>query len=249
MHRSHACGEITTHHIGQTVTLAGWVDNIRNMGKFGFLTVRDRYGITQISLDETMMQSDIVQSLHYEDCIQISWVVAARPTGQENLEMSTWAIEIVASEITLIGKSKEIPFQIVDDPATSEEQRFKHRYLDLRRKKVLNTVMTRAKMNHITRNWFTDKGFLEVQTPLFTVSSPEGARDYLIPSRVNPGKCYALPQAPQQYKQLLMIGGIDKYFQIAPCFRDEDPRADRHSCEFYQIDVEMSFVHQEDVMR
>lgn len=153
----------------------------------------------------------------------------------------------MASEITLIGKSKEIPFQIVDDPATSEEQRFKHRYLDLRRKKVLNTVMTRAKMNHITRNRFTDQGFLEVQTPLFTVSSPEGARDYLIPSRVNPGKCYALPQAPQQYKQLLMIGGIDKYFQIAPCFRDEDPRADRHSCEFYQIDVEMSFVHQEDV--
>jgi aspartyl-tRNA synthetase len=229
------------------VTLAGWVDNIRNMGKFGFLTVRDRYGITQISLDDTMMQSDTVQSLHYEDCIQISWVVTARPAGQENLEMSTGAIEIVASEIMLMGKSKEIPFQIVDDPATSEEQRFKHRYLDLRRKKVLNTVMVRAKMNHYTRNRFTDQGFLEVQTPLFTVSSPEGARDYLIPSRVNPGKCYALPQAPQQYKQLLMIGGIDKYFQIAPCFRDEDPRADRHSCEFYQIDVEMSFVHQEDV--
>lgn len=161
--------------------------------------------------------------------------------------MQTGEIEIQIHRCDILSECKQLPFQIVEDPATSEEMRFKHRYLDLRRRKVLDNIQFRAQMNQFTRNWFSDAGFLEVQTPLFTVSSPEGARDYLIPSRVNPGKFYALPQAPQQYKQLLMIGGVDKYFQIAPCFRDEDPRADRHSCEFYQIDVEMSFVHQEDV--
>lgn len=161
--------------------------------------------------------------------------------------MPTGEIEVQLESIEILGKAKELPFSIVDDPKTSEETRFKHRYLDLRRRPVLDNVLYRAQMNQFTRNRFSDQGFVEVQTPLFTVSSPEGARDYLIPSRVNPGKFYALPQAPQQYKQLLMIGGVDKYFQLAPCFRDEDPRADRHSCEFYQIDVEMSFVEQDDV--
>ena len=146
-----------------------------------------------------------------------------------------------------MSESKVLPFAIDDDPKTSEENRMKYRYLDLRRDQVKDNIIFRAKMNQFTRNWFSAHDFLEVQTPLFTVSSPEGARDYLIPSRVNPGQFYALPQAPQQYKQLLMVGGIDKYFQIAPCFRDEDPRADRHSCEFYQIDCEMSFVEQSDV--
>lgn len=161
--------------------------------------------------------------------------------------MDTGEIEVLLETIEVLWKAKELPFSIVDDPKTSEETRFKHRYLDLRRRPVLDNVLYRARMNQFTRNRFADQWFIEVQTPLFTVSSPEWARDYLIPSRVNPGQFYALPQAPQQYKQLLMIGWVDKYFQIAPCFRDEDPRADRHSCEFYQIDVEMSFVEQDDV--
>ncbi|MEY3197832.1 MAG: Aspartate--tRNA ligase [Candidatus Parcubacteria bacterium] len=216
------------------------------MGAMSFLTLRDRYGVTQLSdLDGKL--TELLQDISYEDCIQITGTVIARPAGQENKNMLTGDIEVAIETMKILGKSKEIPFQIVDEPNTSEELRFKHRYLDLRRRKVLENIKFRAQMNQFTRNRFSDHEFLEVQTPLFTVSSPEGARDFLIPSRVNAGKFYALPQAPQQYKQLLMIGGVDKYFQIAPCFRDEDPRADRHSCEFYQIDVEMSFVHQEDV--
>jgi aspartyl-tRNA synthetase len=216
------------------------------MGAMSFLTLRDRYGVTQLSDLEGKL-TGFLQDIKYEDCIQITGTVIARPDGQENKAMETGEIEVALDTITILGKSKELPFSIVDEPNTSEEIRFKHRYLDIRRRKVLENIKFRAQMNQFTRNWFSNHDFLEVQTPLFTVSSPEGARDFLIPSRVNPGKFYALPQAPQQYKQLLMIGGVDKYFQIAPCFRDEDPRADRHSCEFYQIDVEMSFVHQEDV--
>lgn len=164
-----------------------------------------------------------------------------------NKDMATGEIEINALEVKVLTKAKLLPFSIVDEPNTSEENRFKYRYLDLRRKKVLDNVLFRSKMLTFTRNRFSEKGFVDVQTPIFTVSSPEGARDYLVPSRINPGQFYALPQAPQQYKQLLMVGGIDKYMQIAPCFRDEDPRADRHSCEFYQIDCEMSFINQDDV--
>lgn len=155
----------------------------------------------------------------------------------------------MAYHAEILAESKTPPFEISDHVVTNEEIRFRHRYLDIRRTKVLENIKFRAVMNHFTRNWFTDKGFIEVQTPIFTASSPEGARDFLIPSRLHHGKFYALPQAPQQYKQLLMVGGIDKYFQIAPCFRDEDPRADRHSCEFYQIDCEMSFVEQEDIFQ
>jgi len=212
------------------------------MGGFGFVTLRDRYGVTQISTS-----AEIVAWLHYEDCVKITGEVIARPAGQINEKMPTGEIEVNLTTIEVLGKAKELPFSIIDDPKTSEEIRMKHRYLDLRRRPVLDNVLYRARMNQFTRNRFSDAGFVEVQTPLFTVSSPEWARDYLIPSRVNPGQFYALPQAPQQYKQLLMIGGVDKYFQIAPCFRDEDPRADRHSCEFYQIDCEMSFVEQDDV--
>jgi aspartyl-tRNA synthetase len=212
------------------------------MGGFWFVTLRDRYGVTQISTT-----ADTVASLNYEDCVKITWTVTARPAGQTNDKMPTGEIEVELTSLELLGKAKELPFSIIDDPKTSEEIRMKHRYLDLRRRPVLDNVLYRARMNQFTRNRFSDAGFVEVQTPLFTVSSPEGARDYLIPSRVNPGQFYALPQAPQQYKQLLMIWWVDKYFQIAPCFRDEDPRADRHSCEFYQIDCEMSFVEQDDV--
>lgn len=213
-----------------------------------FIDLRDRYGLTQLHIDpaNTAIYA-LAEQLRSEWVIKITWTVRARPAWQSNSDMLTGEVEVEVEELEILTKAKILPFPIADDPKTSEENRFKHRYLDLRRRKIFENIEFRARMNHFTRNWFTEQAFIEVQTPLFTVSSPEGARDYLIPSRVNPGKFYALPQAPQQYKQLLMIGGIDKYFQIAPCFRDEDPRADRHSCEFYQIDVEMSFVHQDDV--
>ncbi len=217
-----------------------------------FFTLRDRYGVTQVNCDPQHVEAslwDIAASLKNEYVVKVSGHVLSRPDTMVNDAMATGAIEVIPSSIEILTKAKELPFQIVDDPKTSEEIRYRHRYLDLRRKKILDNITFRAQMNQFTRNWFSDKWFLEVQTPLFTVSSPEGARDYIIPSRVNPGKFYALPQAPQQYKQLLMIWWVDKYFQIAPCFRDEDPRADRHSCEFYQIDCEMSFVEQEDVFK
>lgn len=217
-----------------------------------FFTLRDRYGVTQVNCNPDHVSAelgDIAASLKNEYVVKVSGHVLSRPDTMINENMPTGAIEIIPASIEILTKAKELPFQIVEDPKTSEEIRYKHRYLDLRRRKILENITFRAQMNQFTRNWFSDNWFLEVQTPLFTVSSPEWARDYIIPSRVNPGKFYALPQAPQQYKQLLMIGWIDKYFQIAPCFRDEDPRADRHSCEFYQIDCEMSFVEQEDVFK
>lgn len=211
-----------------------------------FIDLRDRYGITQIIHDPTKSTVEL-PDVKSEYVIQIVWEVIARPENMINKNMATGEIEINASEVKVLTKAKILPFPIVEEPNTSEENRFKYRYLDLRRRKVLDNILFRSKMLTFTRNRFSEKGFIDVQTPIFTVSSPEWARDYLVPSRINPGQFYALPQAPQQYKQLLMVGGIDKYFQIAPCFRDEDPRADRHSCEFYQIDCEMSFVGQEDV--
>lgn len=213
-----------------------------------FIDLRDRYGITQITHDPAKAQVEFPE-IKPEYVVQIVGEVVARPANMINKDMATGEVEINALEVKVLTKAKLLPFTIVDEPNTSEENRFKYRYLDLRRKKVLDNVLFRSKMLTFTRNRFSEKWFIDVQTPIFTVSSPEGARDYLVPSRINPGQFYALPQAPQQYKQLLMVGGIDKYFQIAPCFRDEDPRADRHSCEFYQIDCEMSFVGQEDVYK
>ena len=220
------------------------------MGSLVFVDLRDRYGVTQITLDPAVIGQSLVDStadFKNEYVVKITGEVIARPDTMKNTAMATGEVEIKATAIELVSESQLPPFVIEDDAKTSEELRMKYRYLDLRRNPVRDNIMFRAKMNQFTRNWFSDREFLEVQTPIFSVSSPEGARDYLIPSRVNPGQFYALPQAPQQYKQLLMVGGIDKYFQIAPCFRDEDPRADRHSCEFYQIDCEMSFVEKEDV--
>lgn len=215
-----------------------------------FVDLRDRYGVTQITLDPAVIGQSLVDQVsqfNNEYVVKITGEVIARPDTMKNTAMATGEVEIKATSIELVSESQLPPFVIEDDAKTSEELRMKYRYLDLRRNPVRDNIMFRAKMNQFTRNRFSDREFLEVQTPIFSVSSPEGARDYLIPSRVNPGQFYALPQAPQQYKQLLMVGGIDKYFQIAPCFRDEDPRADRHSCEFYQIDCEMSFVEKEDV--
>ena len=217
------------------------------------MDLRDRYGVTQVSFDPSSRPDsdqivETLKQLKHEWVLKITGKVIARPDGQVNERMATGAIEVSIEQVEVLAQSKILPFSVVDDPATSEENRFKYRFVDLRRRPVLDNLEFRTRMNHFTRNWFVENGFMEVQTPLFTVSSPEGARDFLVPSRVNPGKFYALPQAPQQYKQLLMVGGIDKYFQIAPCFRDEDPRADRAMCEFYQVDLEMSFVEQQDVL-
>lgn len=250
MHRTHTCGQLTAHHIGTTATLSGWVANRRDHGGIIFIDIRDRYGITQLVFDPQTHAdvAKIIESARAEWVIKIVGEVRARPAGQENSELPTGAIEILVTSCSILSKAKTPPFEISDHSTSSEDIRYKYRYLDLRRDIQRKKIEFRATVNAYAREWFRSGGFLEIQTPLFTVSSPEGARDYLIPSRLHPGKFYALPQAPQQYKQLLMVGGIDKYFQIAPCFRDEDPRADRHSCEFYQIDCEMSFVHQEDVL-
>jgi len=249
MLRTHTCWELTTKNINEEITICGRVNKNRNLGWLDFIDLRDRYGITQITLnpEKSKELNFDAEKIKNEFVLQIKWKVIARPDNMINKNMKTWEIEIDPIEITILSKSAELPFNLGDDPKTSEQTRFKYRYLDLRREKVLKNIRFRTKMNNFTRNRFSQKDFMEIQTPIFSVASPEWARDYLIPSRVNPGKFYALPQAPQQYKQLLMVGGIDKYFQIAPCFRDEDPRADRHSCEFYQIDCEMSFVEKEDI--
>lgn len=249
MHRTHTAGELNATHIGQTVTLSGWVANRRDHGGLIFIDLRDRYGITQTVFDPSSDKDAwaIADTFRSEYVVKLEGEVRARPEGQENPNLATGEIEVIIHSAKILSKSDVPPFEISEHTGASEDIRLKYRYLDLRRKSVFDKINYRAKMNKFTRDWFTEHGFLEVQTPLFTASSPEGARDYLIPSRLHHGKFYALPQAPQQYKQILMVGGIDKYFQIAPCFRDEDPRADRHSCEFYQIDCEMSFVEQEDV--
>ena len=249
MHRTHTAGELNASHIGQEVTLSWWVANRRDHGGLIFIDLRDRYGITQTVYDPTENSEAhaIADTFRSEFVVKLIGKVRRRPEGQENNKLTTGEIEVIISKAEVLSKSEVPPFEINEHTGAAEEIRLKYRYLDLRRKSVFDKIAFRATMNKFTRDWFTENGFLEVQTPIFTVSSPEGARDYLIPSRLHHGKFYALPQAPQQYKQLLMVGGVDKYFQIAPCFRDEDPRADRHSCEFYQIDCEMSFVEQEDV--
>ena len=250
MHRSHTCGELTAAHVGQTVTLSGWVANRRDHGGVVFLDLRDRYGFTQVTVEpETAAAMGAAQHFRDEWVVKVTGTVRRRPAGQENPGLPTGEIEVAVASAEELSRSKTPPFPVAEHGDLNEEIRLKHRYLDLRRRKTLRNVELRAKMNKATRDWFSDHGFLEVQTPIFTVSSPEGARDFLIPSRLHKGMFYALPQAPQQYKQLLMVGGVDKYFQIAPCFRDEDPRADRHACEFYQVDVEMSFVERDDVFR
>lgn len=214
--------------------------------------MRDRYGLTQVVFDpeDSKTAWETADGFRSEYVIQATGMVRSRPEGQANPNMTTGEIEIIISEVVLLSKSKTPPFELDGHGELSNEEiRYKHRYIDLRRKKALENVEFRSKFLNYTRNWFTQRDFLDVQTPIFTISSPEGARDFVVPSRLHPGKFYALPQSPQQYKQLLMVGGIDKYFQIAPCFRDEDPRADRHACEFYHIDCEMSFVEQSDIFK
>lgn len=252
MHRTHTCNDLTKANVWQEVTLSGWVSNRRDHWWIIFIDLRDRYGKTQIVFDPNDNKEawETADSFRSEFVIKATWKVRNRPEGQNNPNMATWEIEVIISKVELLAKSKTPPFEIDGHwELANEEIRYKHRYIDIRRPAALENVKFRSKFITYTRNWFTNHDFLDVQTPIFTVSSPEWARDFLIPSRLHPGKFYALPQAPQQYKQLLMVWGIDKYFQIAPCFRDEDPRADRHACEFYQIDCEMSFVEQEDIFK
>lgn len=250
MFRTHTCWELTEKQLWNEVILSGWVASTRDHWWVIFIDLRDRYWITQVVFyPENPQTLEIASKLKSEFVIKITGEVMTRPQGQFNEKITTGKIEIKGNQIEILTRSKDLPFEISEYTNAWEEIRYTYRYLDLRRDSVKNRIFFRSKFIHFTRNWFHNNDFIEVQTPIFTVSSPEWARDYLIPSRIHPSKFYALPQAPQQYKQLLMVWWFDKYFQIAPCFRDEDTRADRHACEFYQIDCEMSFVEQKDIFQ
>lgn len=242
-YRTHNCGELRLQNVGQEVRLAGWVNSIRELGGITFVTLRDHYGVTQALFRDKAL----LDGVNKESVVMIDGEVVERESKNANME--TGEIEVLARALKILGKSKNVlPFEIADAPNTKEELRLKYRYLDLRNSAVHKNIVLRSELLHFVRNKMHELGFCEVQTPILTSSSPEGARDFLVPSRLNPGKFYALPQSPQQFKQLLMVSGFDKYFQIAPCFRDEDARADRSPGEFYQMDMEMSFVSQDEVM-
>ena len=243
MLRTHTCGELSKKDQGKKATLAGWVNSIRTSGKIAFLDLRDRYGITQVFLGPKL--SEQAKDITKESIVQIKGEVKARPTP--NKEIKTGEIEIKAEELTILNKAEPLPLQLEEDIKTTEETRLKYRYLDLRKEKMQKNIETRHKTVQIARQYLNEKGFLEIETPGLIKSTPEGARDYIVPSRIQKGKFYALPQSPQTMKQLLMIAGFDKYYQVARCFRDEDLRKDRQP-EFTQIDIEMSFAEEEDIM-
>ena len=254
MLRTHNCGELNSSNIKERVVLSGWVNNRRDLGSLIFIDLRDRYGLTQLSFNSDTGSAEIskiLKDLRNEWVIQVEGTVLARSDENKNLNMATGEIEVVVDKVLILNKSLPLPFEVNDAKKqdVNESLRFKYRFLDLRSSKSQKMLKVRDEIIIYTRNYFHNLGFIEVQTPILANSSPEGARDFLIPARMYPGKFYALPQAPQQYKQLLMVGGVDRYFQIAPCFRDEDPRMDRHYGEFYQIDMEMSFVEQEDIFQ
>jgi aspartyl-tRNA synthetase len=246
-YRSHTCGALRESDIDQTVRLSGWCHVIRDLGGVLFIDLRDHYGITQVVADATSPAYRDAEKLRSEWVIRIEGKVRRRPEGTDNPELATGTVEVYVSEIEVLGPAAELPLPVAGEQEYPEETRLKYRFLDLRREKLHQNIMTRGAIVDSMRKRMKEQGFFEFQTPILTASSPEGARDFLVPSRIHPGKFYALPQAPQQYKQLLMMSGFDRYFQIAPCFRDEDPRADRLPGEFYQLDLEMSFVEQEDV--
>ncbi|CAH1660376.1 Aspartate--tRNA(Asp/Asn) ligase [Hyphomicrobiales bacterium] len=246
-YRSHTCGALRGTDIGEKVRLSGWCHRIRDHGGVLFIDLRDHYGLTQAVIDPDSPAFKAAEDLRAEWVVRIDGLVRARPAGTENAELPTGQVEVYVSEIEVLGPAAELPLQVFGDQVFPEETRLKYRFLDLRREKLHKNIMTRGAIIDSMRRRMKDQGFFEFQTPILTASSPEGARDFLVPSRLHPGKFYALPQAPQQYKQLIMMSGFDRYFQIAPCFRDEDPRADRLPGEFYQLDLEMSFVTQEDV--
>lgn len=245
MYRTKTCGELTIKNVGEEVELAGWIQKIRDLGGMIFIDLRDEFGITQIVIHDEKLQEE-VKEYTTESCIHINGKVVER--SSKNNKIPTGEIEVEASKIEVLGKCKNIlPFEINTDQEVREDLRLEYRFLDLRNEKLHKNILLRSEIIKTIRNKMDELGFTEIQTPILANSSPEGARDYLVPSRLNPGEFYALPQAPQQFKQLLMVGGFNKYYQIAPCFRDEDPRADRAPGEFYQLDFEMSFATQEDV--
>ncbi len=248
-YRSHNCNELGKKDVGSNILLSGWINKKRDHGNLLFLDLRDNYGITQCIVDKGNKNFKDLEKLQLETVIKVEGKVVDRSTDTINKEIETGEVEVTIENFVVLGKCKELPMPIFSDQEYSEEIRLKYRYLDLRRKKIHENIVLRSKVISFIRNEMYKFGFLEFQTPILTSSSPEGARDFLVPSRLNPGKFYALPQAPQQFKQLIMVSGFDKYFQIAPCFRDEDARADRSPGEFYQLDLEMSFVEQEDVFK
>ncbi|WP_243414306.1 amino acid--tRNA ligase-related protein, partial [Pseudoflavonifractor phocaeensis] len=247
LYRTHTCGELRMEQVGQTVTLAGFLENIREVGQnLAFVVLRDFYGTTQVVIENEEMMA-VIKPLNKESTIAVTGVVRERDS--KNPKLPTGDIEVVPEKIEVLGRCRhnELPFQINRSREADESARLKHRYLDLRNPAVRDNIILRCNVVSALRAAMIDHGFMEITTPILTASSPEGARDYLVPSRKHPGKFYALPQAPQQFKQLLMASGFDKYFQIAPCFRDEDARGDRSPGEFYQLDMEMAFAGQEDV--
>ena len=252
MYRDHNCGELNIKNVGEEVVLAGWIQRIRNLGAMKFIDLRDQFGITQIVVSDNQEIQNQAQDLVTETVIQVKGNVVER--SSKNNKIPTGEIEIDAKNITVLGKCKStLPFEVNSEKAdinlVKEDLRLEYRFLDLRNEKLHQTILLRSQVLKTLRDKMVELGFSEIQTPILANSSPEGARDYLVPSRLHPGEFYALPQAPQQFKQLLMVSGFDKYFQIAPCFRDEDPRADRAPGEFYQLDFEMSFAEQEDVFK
>ena len=246
-YRSHTCADLTKDHVGQTVRLSGWVHRVRDHGGILFIDLRDHYGITQVLCDPDSAAFSAVEKVRSEWCIRIDGEVKARDPELVNPKLPTGEVEIFIRDIEVLGSAAELPLMVFGDQEYPEETRLRYRYLDLRRDSMQRNMVLRSDVVASIRRRMWDKGFREFQTPIITASSPEGARDFLVPSRLHPGKFYALPQAPQQFKQLIMVSGFDKYFQIAPCFRDEDPRADRSPTDFYQLDLEMSFVTQQDV--
>lgn len=251
MLRTHTCGELSAKNLNEEVTLSGWAYSQRDHGGVIFIDLRDRYGVTQVKFDPAVNKEAwaIADTVRSEWVLKVTGKVINRPDDMINTKLATGEIEIEGTNIEILNKSETPPFELNDEKVheINEQIRLKYRYLDLRRQSMQKMLKMRDDILTFTREYFHSLNFVEVQTPILANSSPEGARDYLIPSRLHPGKFYALPQAPQQFKQLLMVGGIDRYFQVAPCFRDEDPRADRHPGDFYQIDIEMSFVEQEDI--
>ncbi len=249
MLRTRTCGELRTSHVGETATLCGWVDKYRDHAGIVFIDLRDRYGKTQIKCDlaDSTDIQELARALRYEDVIQVTGEVVARPAGLENPKLETGTVEVLCRDLKLLNKSKTPPFEPDGQSVPNEDIRLKHRYIDLRRPAIQQNIILRHKLTKVVRDYFDKLGFLDIETPMLGRSTPEGARDYLVPSRVHEGTFYALPQSPQLYKQLLMVAGFDRYMQIARCFRDEDLRADRQP-EFTQIDVEMAFVERDDIL-
>jgi aspartyl-tRNA synthetase len=246
-YRSHNCGELRREDIGRSVRLSGWVHRVRDHGGVLFIDLRDHYGLTQVVADPDAAAFQTAEKARSEWVLRVDGQLRARPPGTENRDLPTGLVEVYASSITVLAEARELPLPVFGDQEYPEEIRLTYRFLDLRRQRLHANIVKRGAIIDSVRRRMKEQGFQEFQTPILTASSPEGARDFLVPSRLHPGKFYALPQAPQQFKQLIMMSGFDRYFQIAPCFRDEDARADRSPGEFYQLDIEMSFVTQEDV--